>query len=349
MGSKPLDDGVFEGKVSILKSIYHTRTMPISENLAALVVGFMLAASCGPNKPEKTAIVYINSYHQGHPSSDEIMQGFMDNMPIDSFEIHAWYMDTKRNPTEEFIIEKASQLLDSIQKINPDVLVVSDDNAVKYIVEPNLQSLEMSVIFCGVNWTDQEYELPKDQVTGIIEILPVFEALQTIKYFDPSMDKVVVLSENTTTSRKEEQILDTLFQRAGFTPEFRLVNDFERWKESFLIFSETTDLIYIPTHAAIRGWDDKEAKAFVEENINIPIITCEDFMMPFAVLGVTKIAKEHGEWAAATTKKILAGMSVSEIPVTRNKQSVLWFNQGLADQISLETDKKFLNRARVID
>lgn len=297
----------------------------------------------------KKKIVYINSYHKGHPSSDEIMEGFIKNMPADSFDISSFYMDTKRNPSKEYIQKTAIRLLDSIVNIKPDLLVVSDDNAVKYLVEPNLKNLSMPVVFCGVNWTDKDYHLPSNQVTGIIEILPVADALQTIKFYYPSAQKLLVLNENTTTSRKEEQILDTLFQSLGFSATYILVDDFEQWKTAFKAGNKQNDVIYISTHAAIKGWSHDEAVDFIDTNIKVPVFTCEDFMMPYAVLGVTKIAEEHGIWAAGTTKKILSGVSPADIPVTRNNESNKWRNPRLAKRINFIPNAKFIGSYTIYD
>lgn len=313
-----------------------------------LIFSGIVVFSCIQEKSKKK-IVYINSYHKGHPSSDEIMKGFMDNIPTDSFEVRSWYMNTKRNPTEEFIEKKALELLDSIKLTNPDILVVSDDNAVKYIVEPNLNDLNMPVVFCGVNWTDKEYNLPPAQVTGIIEILPVADAINAIKSHYPKAEKLLVLNENTTTSRKEKQILDTLFQHAGLVASFNLVDNFEQWKTAFAEGNQEYDIIYVSTHAAIKGWDKNEAISFIGENIQIPVFTCEDFMMPYAVIGVTKIASEHGIWAANTTKKILSGKTPSDFPVTRNKLSNTWFNKTLADKIGFSPDSVFLKNAVIMN
>jgi ABC-type uncharacterized transport system substrate-binding protein len=290
-------------------------------------------------------IIYINSYHKGHPSSDEIMQGFMDNIPTDSFQVYSWYMDTKRNPTEEFIRKKALDLLDSIKLIKPDILVVSDDNAVKYIVAPNLNQLNMPVVFCGVNWTDKDYDLPKNQVTGIIEILPVADAIQILQLYYPSAKKLLVLNENTTTSRKEVEILDTLFQDFGLSATFKLVDNFQEWKTAFTDGNKEFDIIYVSTHAAIKDWNKNEAEEFIGINIKVPVFTCEDFMMPYAVLGVTKVAEEHGIWAAKTAKKILSGSAPADFPVTRNQLSNTWINKKLAEIIGFSPDSVFLKNA----
>jgi ABC-type uncharacterized transport system substrate-binding protein len=311
----------------------------------SVLVCSLVLQNCATEGKNHKKIVYINSYHHGHPSSDEIMEGFIKNMPADSFEVYSWYMDTKRNPSKEYIQDKAVQLLDSIQKISPDLLVVSDDNAVKYIVEPNIDKLSMPIVFCGVNWTDKEYNLPTSQVTGIIEILPVADAIQKIKSYYPSIKNLLVVNENTTTSRKEEQILDTLFQSIELSADFALVDNFEQWKTAFSRGNVNYDVIYISTHGAVKGWNHDEAVAYINNNIKVPVFTCEDFMMPYAVLGVTKIAEEHGIWAASTAKKILSGIGTEEIPVTRNKESKSWLNSRLAQKIGFKPDDAFLRNA----
>ena len=173
----------------------------------------MLFQDCSPESKKK--IVYINSYHKGHPSSDEIMEGFVKNMPADSFDVYSFYMDTKRNTSTEYTENKARILLDSIIMLNPEILIVSDDNAVKFLVEPNLNQLKMPIVFCGVNWTADEYKLPHKQVTGILEILPVSQAVRIVKENCPYARKLLVLNENTTTSRKEVQVLRNLFLEEG--------------------------------------------------------------------------------------------------------------------------------------
>ena len=307
--------------------------------LTLLFVGLLF---CSCSSQDKKVVVYVNSYHKGHPSSDEIMSGFTSNMSTDSFMIHSYYMDTKRNPSKKYIQDKARQLFDSIDHIKPDLLVVSDDNAVKYIVEPNIHKLQIPVIFCGVNWSAKDYVLPRSKITGILEILPVSHALKTLKTHYPSSKKLLVLNENTTTSRKEEQILDTLFHAHDLTATYKLVDNFEQWKTAFEQGNREFDLIYISTHAAIHAWNNTEAKEFISENIRVPVFTCEDFMMPYAVLGVTKIAEEHGIWAAETAKQILSGIEPETIPVARNKESTKWLNKDLAEKIGFNFNEEML-------
>ena len=73
-------------------------------------------------KDARYKIVYVNSYHSGHPPSDQITAGLLEGLPVDSFEVITHFMDTKRNPSPEFIEAKAEVLLDSIREEDPDLL-----------------------------------------------------------------------------------------------------------------------------------------------------------------------------------------------------------------------------------
>ncbi|MCK4919444.1 MAG: hypothetical protein KAS71_00270 [Bacteroidales bacterium] len=304
--------------------------------------------SCTQNAFEKKKIVYVNSYHRGHPSSDEIMDGIIDSFPADSFELQSYIMDTKRNPSQESIENIAAKLFDSILFINPDILIVSDDNAVKYLVEPYFQESNIPIVFCGINWSAQEYNLPENKITGMLEILPLADLLLSMRSYYPSMENLLVLNENTTTSRKEKLLLDTLFYNAGVKASYELVNNFEQWKLIFKDGNQLYDIIYISTNGAIKGWNQDEAVDFVCKNIKVPVVTCEDFMMPYAVFGLTKVAREQGIWAAGIAKEILQGGSPADFPLTRNILSAAWLNTSLSEKIGFKPDSILLNNSRIV-
>ncbi len=316
--------------------------------LLCIICLMVIVQSCQHQKPAKKKVVYVNSYHRGHPSSDEIMDAVIQSFPVDSFEIASFFMDTKRNPSRDYIEKTAARLTDSIVVIDPDVLIVSDDNAVKYIVQPLVKSTDFPVVFCGVNGSAREYDLPMEKVTGMLEILPVAEALQIMKSYYPSMKNLLVLTENTTTSRKEEALLDTMFARVGLVANHVLADDFDQWKIAFKEANQKYDIIYVVTHGAIRDWDHPMAVEFVKQNIAVPVITCEDFMMPYVVFGLTKVASEQGFWAAETAKMILQGSSPADFPVTRNKMSTMWLNTELAKKIGFIPRGELLQGATTI-
>jgi ABC-type uncharacterized transport system substrate-binding protein len=135
----------------------------------------------------------------------------------------------------------------------------------------------------------------------------------------------------------------------GVDVAHELVDDFEQWKTIFAAANQVYDIIYLPTNGAIKGWDRDEAIKFINQYIKVLVVTTEDFMMPYCVYGLTKVAKEQGIWVAVTAKTILGGSSLSEFPVTRNKQSTHWINTELAEKIGFEPDSVLLSKSELVE
>jgi ABC-type uncharacterized transport system substrate-binding protein len=295
---------------------------------------FFLVACClflltGCNKTGEKKIFYINSYHNGYPSSDDIRDGMMETLDGEEVTLEIFYMDTKLHPEKEQVGATVKEVLQKMEDFAPDLVIASDDNAVGLVVKLYLNGKEVPVVFCGVNWSAEQYGLGEN-VTGMLEVLPLRECIQTIKDQNPDIRRISVLSENSQSERNNTRLLDTLYQNLGMKVEYHLVDDFEQWKAAFKEVSFSSDLIYLPTNGAIRNWNHDEAVAFVEQNLHVPTITCDDFMMDYCVFGLTKVAKEQGVWAAKTALRILNGSSPSEIPISRNSQFHAYLNQSLA-------------------
>ena len=312
-----------------------------------ILLSVFFLKSCKPGD-EKQKVMYINSYHSSFPPSQQITEGVFESLSPDSFEITIHFMDTKRNSSEAFIKKRVSELLDSIHSERPDILILSDDNALKYLLLPNIHTIEIPVVFCGINWTADQYKLPTQGVTGILEVLPLEELVQTLKPYYPEMKKLLVLNENTTTSRKTKPVLDTVLNDQGILVSQELVDDFESWKSVFVRANQNYDIIYLQTRGAIKNWNHDEALNIITEYIKIPLVTCEEFMMPYAVLGLTQISKEQGFLAGEAAKRILRGTNPSDIPITKNQLSKIWINTDLAEKIGFNPDKELLEQAKIV-
>jgi len=296
----------------------------------------------------KHTVVYVNSYHKGYKPSDEILRGISENLSENVNTLKIFYIDSKRQTSPNILQKKVDSIRRMIAEINPDVLIVSDDYAVKHLVKPYFDQSEIPVVFCGVNWSLDQYSLSRSNVTGMIEVLPLHEVLTFIREYYPYAKKLTVLSENSLSEQNNRMLLDTLYENHGFLAKYSLADNFIEWKEMFMKANEEADVIYLPTNGAIKDWNDTIATRFVEKNIKKPLFTCDDFMMKYCVFGFTKVAGEQGEWAARATRQILRGISPSQIPVTHNKQSTTWFNPELAHIIRFAPDTLWLKNANII-
>jgi ABC-type uncharacterized transport system substrate-binding protein len=303
----------------------------------------LLLLSCSGSEPVMKRVLYINSYHAGYGPSDEILSG-IQGVFRGRVALQVFYMDTKQKTSAEEINKKCEEALALIRQAKPDLILVSDDNAVEFIIAPNVKKLSMPIVFCGVDWSAEPYELPTETITGILEIPPVQESLETVKANYPTARRLVVLSENTRTEERNKTWLDPLCRQHGFDVTYAQVDDFEQWKSAFVEANANADVIYLSSYGAIRNWNDEEARAVVHAHIQKPVFTCNDFMMSYAVFGLTTVPRQQGEWAASTAVEILLGKSPRDIPVKENTTTSGYFNTVLAEKIGFEASVDFLSK-----
>lgn len=306
----------------------------------------ILTSGC-QREPDK--VLFINSYYPGFPSTDEYLAGIREAFEGENIELRTFNMDTKRNPQLEFIKQKAGEAIEEINTFKPDLIIASDDNAAKHVVQPHLRDGPIPVLICGVNWTCWQYDLPTPYVRGILEVLPVQEVILELKKYYPQAKNLTVLSELSTTELKNKEILDPIYSELGLTTKYALVNTFEDWKKEFLIANESADLIFTFTHGAVNDWQDDEAAEFIQEHIKKPIFTVEEHMMPFCVLGFSKVAREQGDWIGARALEILGGRSIDTIEMTKNKQTRNFLNPILADKIGFIPSKELYDSCQIIE
>ncbi len=273
------------------------------------------------------------------------MNGMDALLPADSFQVIRIFMDTKRKSDSISINEQTQFVLTMIDSIKPNVIVVSDDAAVHYVIQPNQNKLTIPVIYCGVNWSSEAYQLRNDKATGMLEVLPLSNLLGEVKSRYSGIKRMAILSENSLSEEQNKLILDTLYRNAGLIPSYYLVDTFEEWKRAFLLATDENDFLYLPTNGSIKSWDNKQAEQWVEEKIRKPVVTCDDFMMLFCVFGLTKVPEEQGSYVAQTAKRVLQGIRVETIHETSNVRFETWFNPSLAEKIEFIPPKEFKTRA----
>lgn len=316
------------------------RVWTVMESIVALVgLGGVLALEAllpqaSARQPERVA--YVNSYHEGYPPSDATMAAIRQAFPAPEYDLRVFFLDAKRDPDDSRLRRRAGGLASQIRAFRPGVLLASDDDAVKFLVVPHFREGPFPVVFCGVNWSSQPYGLPNANSTGIVEAVPVGEAVELLRRLRPSSGRrLAVLSEDSTSERQNTVHLDARWRSLGLEPRYMLVRNFSDWKNAFLEAQQRADLLYLPTSGAIQGWNSEEAGRWVRQHLRIPAFTCDEFMMEFVPLGVVKDAREQGEWAAGEARRILGGAPPSSIPAAVNRQSQCLFHPQLAAALHL--------------
>ncbi|MBK7543634.1 MAG: ABC transporter substrate binding protein [Candidatus Competibacter sp.] len=308
---------------------------PSSKQCLWLLLGMLAVIGAAFSQTyEGKKILYINSYHVGYEGSDPITQGIEAVLKKYPIELQIIYMDTKRNPAEDFSQAAALKAKAVIEEFRPDVVIASDDNASKYLIMPYYKDAELPFVFCGVNWDASVYGFPYKNVTGMIEVALVSEIFRHLKKYAKG-NRIGFIAGDTLSERKN---LEYYIKR--FDIEFSKIyfaTTFEEWKQSYLKLQDEVDMAMMTSHVGIVDWNDQEARAFAENHVKIPIGTEHRWSIPFALVGVAKDFEEMGAWSAYAALKILDGVAPSKIPITANKKGQLLFNVRMAEKLGIDT------------
>jgi ABC-type uncharacterized transport system substrate-binding protein len=329
--------------VELVPTVNIRRSGGAMRSMLAVALLLSATAATAQQLTGKT-VLFINSYHAGYPWSDGEEAGASKALAPTGATLKFYRMDSKRHPEDAFMADQSRKLLTLIQTEKPDIVIAADDNATRVMVE-HFKDVSLPWVFCGVNWDASPYGLPFKNATGMLEVSLTKSVIERLKE-QAKGSRTGFLTADTETERSEgrayRQMLKLSFQREAY------VKSFAEWKEAFLQMQEQTDVVFIGNYAGINDWNETEARAFVQEHTKIPSGSEYDFMMPYVMLGMTKVAEEQGRWAAETAATILEGRAPSTIPIVANKEEKLYVNVGLASKAGIRFSPELLKRAVLI-
>ena len=70
-----------------------------------------------------------------------------------------------------------------------------------------------------------------------------------------------------------------------------------------------------------------------------------DWMIPYAMLAMTKLPQEQGAWAAQVAQAILQGEKPGDIPVVVNRRWNIYVNGSLIEKTSYTVPSSILTKA----
>jgi ABC-type uncharacterized transport system substrate-binding protein len=306
----------------------------------------------------------VNSYHEGYPWSDSITQGVLQALhlgrsPLAStqFEgdasnlvLRVFYMDTKRNGSEEFGRAAAARAKAEIDSWKPDVVICSDDNAAKYLIVPHFKGSTLPFVFCGVNWDAAVYGLPWPNVTGMVEVSLIPDLLKLMQAYSKGV-RVGLLGARNESNLKEIEAYRATFHVE--LTEVALVDNLHDWEQRFLALQKSVDMLILAPPSFLAAEQNNarhaEAEQFARENTRIPTGSVEDWIAPYSLLCLAKKASEQGEWAAHAALRILDGTPLSEIPITMNQQATIYLNMPLAKRLGIHFPVELIDKAVLLD
>lgn len=290
--------------------------------------------------------LYIASYHQGYEWSDGVEKGLREQLQ-DKCEIKQFNMDTKRNPGESFKKAAGLKARDLILSWQPDVVIASDDNASRYVIQPFFKDHKIPFVFCGVNWTVDAYGYPYSNVTGMVEVAPVNELLNKVTSIIGKPRTAFYLGVDVLTERKN-------FSRFAEEADIRhiqlkkgLAKTMQQWL-AFYLEAQNYDFVIIGGNAGINDWNKTRVLKQIKKSTRKLSVTIQGWMVAYTILGLTKLPEEQGEWAAKVALYILEGAKPSEIPIVSNRKWDIWINEAILQSTDINIPASLYKKAKKV-
>ena len=115
-----------------------------------------------------------------------------------------------------------------------------------------------------------------------------------------------------------------------------------------MTLAQDYDFLIMGSHSGINNWDDLKAQNYASQESKIISLTNHDWMMPYSMIGYTKIPEEHGQWAATSAVAILSGTRTSDIPLVTNRKFDTWVNNNLLNGANIQLSDQLLRKAKKV-
>ncbi len=310
--------------------------------LPLAVLALLCSADC-----QAANCLYVSSYHKGYEWNDGIERGIEAGLK-GSCELSRFYLDTNRHTDAEFARRKAAEARDLINRTRPDVVIACDDAASLYLVKPYYKDAPLPIIFCGVNGSVSAYGYPYTNVTGMIEIAPIKPLMKEVRSLVRQLNSGVYLAADVSTQRKEFEENREAYALGGIKLSASFVKTMAEWTAAF-VAAQNADFVVLGTNAGIADWDSAGAHRAVLAGTRKLTVTNYDWMAPLAVLAMTKVAEEQGEWSAHLARTILGGARPGTLPIVVNRRWQTYVNPTLAHQAGIELPPRLVHQALKAD
>jgi len=272
---------------------------------------------------EKKKVLYLNSYHIGMKWSDEITKAISDTFQkYYDVELYIEYLDTKRfsieevKPNIDFIIYK------KYKNHTFDLIIVSDDNGLQYIIDNYDHFKNTPVIFVGINKLSRVRKAVQLGMTGLAEVVSFRKTIHMIVNLQPDIEKIIIVSDYSSTSKLHLELIkpvykNTIFKKVQFEEytdwswdeAVTYLNSHNKQKTAVIILSWNIDWRRIPVPS------NNQFKRMKEIKIPAYSLWKDNVVYGDLVGGYVADGYMHGIEISKRALKILHGVPIDSIPL----------------------------------
>ena len=317
-------------------------------------------------------VFFIHSYDSNNVCGVPQQTGAVNMLKKLGFEeeknikYETFYMDTQKTYTTPGQQKERGKIaLSMIKKFDPDIVVVMDDNAVKYVMLP-LVDTRYQVVFSGMNGQVEDYdksvefletrERPGHNITGVIEYMHFVESFKLMQKIIPRLKKAMFIADKSPTGHALIKAIKADMQKSSSFPvevEIRQVETFAEYKDLIHEANKRQDIQAIYPIAV--GLDApppqkrvvaQQIFAWTLKNSIKPDVAGTFFFCKFGILGgATVDFLSMGSEVAVKIARILSGEKAGNIPIENCKRFAIAINLARAKQLGIQIPYEILGAA----
>lgn len=326
----------------------------MTRHLAGLCLAFLFAHALAATP----TVMLVNSYHAGYAWSQAWRTALTDSLGS-KVQLVYTELDSKRLP-HDWLAPRAELVLAQIQRRAPDLVLVADDAALRY-VGARLAGGNIPVVYLGVNQNPRHY-LPGSpaNVTGVLERPLIRRNISLMHQLVPRMQRVLLLFDNDLTS---EVIQEELFGRASSLQDGQVQIDLVRaldyadWQRQVNEAPGRYQAIWTGLYQTLRDANGKvvpdgEVIAWTAANSKLPLFAFWDFAVGAdkAAGGLVLSGADQGRLAAGLVQQILFQHRLpgSLFPLNGGSGQLL-FSRGALQRFGLRLPPAWAGQVRLIE
>jgi hypothetical protein len=274
---------------------------------------------------DKIKIFILHSYSSEYPWTKQQHNSFISTIEQSNinFEFCVEYLDTKRiDFSQKYKNNFLQYLMMKYANRGPDIVYVTDDNALRFIYENYKKLFEdkvkPKVFFSGINNIAIDDILPKDIYRGVYEIKDIKANIELIRQFSPQTRDIYFIGDDSDTYISIKNDIESI--RKEFKKfEFHYISDEYIDDLEKKLPTKAKSFVLLTTIGHLKDADSntltlKESIDRISKKNNLVIISMEDAYMYKGVLGgyVTS-AKLQGSNAAELALEYIDNDSLKDI------------------------------------
>jgi ABC-type uncharacterized transport system substrate-binding protein len=314
-------------------------------------------------------VMFVSSYEPGQACGQPQIDGALQAMAAmgfkegDNLKVEQFFMDTQRTHTSPAQIEEQARMaLEQIKTFRPDVVITIDDNAIRTVMLP-LVDTGIPVVFSGMNQQPEVYnqgkkymqsrEKPGGNVTGIYEKLHIAKALEVMHAITGLHRVAVIVDASPTGNAVRIQVEKEMAGTSSpVALEYFQVSTLDELKKKIEAINDDpeTGAIYPALTTLKTGGNatiaTREILTWLFVNSKKPEMAVNHAFSQMGMFGGAAVNfHAMGEQAGTKAAAILSGQPAGDIPIDDAIGQTLVFNLERAKQLGITIPPDILNAA----